>query len=437
MEEENQPSKKRAAGRELSRDNPGLDDEDTEEPEMGTFKKASEEVLATRKIVKVRRQQTSTTPSAPTSNPFAGIKLVPMPLAPVPAPAAVNAPDEPQAVSDKAIADDPDTKDDATTEPEVKNVESEKKPTEETADANADKESSSPTDQPPEVNQPEQVVGEIADSAPETKPVDEVAADVGVEKTNGVAPADEKQVAGDKLENDDKNEDGKTEDSTGVSLNSFQQLSNSQNAFTGLSGSGFSSSAFSFGSIPKDGSPSQPSLGPFSFVSSNNGSSPLFGTTATGSLVGGKTEGSAFSSMQEVPRETGEENEETVFSADSALFEFLDGGWKERGKGEVKVNVLKGETQKARLVMRAKGNLRLILNAALYPDLKLTKMEKKGITFACINSANEGKDSLTTFALKFKDGSIVEEFSTAVSANKGKPTSASKTPENSPKVSED
>ncbi|GFZ11809.1 hypothetical protein Acr_23g0001940 [Actinidia rufa] len=42
-----QTSKKRAAGRELSRDNP------------------------------VRRQQTSSTPSATSSNPFAGIRLVP------------------------------------------------------------------------------------------------------------------------------------------------------------------------------------------------------------------------------------------------------------------------------------------------------------------------------------------------------------------------
>ncbi|KAK9690313.1 hypothetical protein RND81_09G119100 [Saponaria officinalis] len=435
MGDENHPSKKRAAGRELSRDNPGLDDEDAEEPEMGTFKKASDEVLATRKIVKVRRQQTSTTPSAPTSNPFAGIRLVPTPPAPAPAPA--DTPDEAQVVSDKAIADDPETKDDATTEPEVKNAESETKPTEATPESNADKESSSPTDQPPEVDQPEQVVGDIANSAPEAKTVEEVVADVTAEKTNGAAPADEKQVVDDRRENDGKNEDEKTEDSPGASLNSFQQLSNSQNAFTGLSGSGFSSSAFSFGSIPKDGSPSQPSLTSFSFGTSNNGSSPLFGTAVTGSLIGGKTEGSAFSSMQEVPRETGEENEETVFSADSVLFEFLDGGWKERGKGEVKVNVLKGETQKARLVMRAKGNLRLILNASLYADLKLTKMEKKGITFACINSANDGKDSLSTFALKFKDGSIVEVFSSAVSAHKGKPTSSSKTPENSPKVSED
>ncbi|CAN1339678.1 Nuclear pore complex protein NUP50B [Linum perenne] len=74
------PSKKRAAGREISKDNPGLDDdEDLSEMEAGTFKKASDEVLATRRIVKVRRSQStaaSSVPKAPVSNPFAGIRLV-------------------------------------------------------------------------------------------------------------------------------------------------------------------------------------------------------------------------------------------------------------------------------------------------------------------------------------------------------------------------
>ena len=138
--------------------------------------------------------------------------------------------------------------------------------------------------------------------------------------------------------------------------------------------------------------------------------------------------------MQEVTVETGEENEKSVFNADSVLFEFLDGGWKERGKGEIKVNVSSTGTGKARLVMRARGNYRLILNAGLYSEMKLTAMEKKGVTFACMNSNGEGKkDGLSTFALKFKDPSIAEEFRAVVTEHKGKTTTAGlKTPENSP-----
>ncbi|XP_057536180.1 nuclear pore complex protein NUP50B [Amaranthus tricolor] len=429
MGDENQPSKKRAAGRELSRDNPGLDDDEVDEQATGTFKKASDDVLATRRIVKVRRQQTSTAPSAPSSNPFAGIRLVPP--APAPDPAPAPAPAEAQAAEDKTGSDDADTKDDANSEFEARKVEPEEKADEATTETNASgKENKASTEQVTTVIEPDQ--------AAEPKSSDEREANGSSEKAVEGESAGENQVEEEKVENDPKNENG-TPDS-GAPLSSFQQLSNSQNAFTGLAGTGFSSSTFSFGSsLQKDGSPSQSSLSTFNFGASNNGSTPLFGSVLTRTSIGTKTEGPAFRSMQEVPTETGEENEETVFTADSALYEYLDGGWKERGKGEVKVNVLKGEAHKARLVMRAKGNLRLILNAGLFSDMKLTKMDKKGVTFACVNIATEGKDGLSTFALKFKDGLIMEEFSSTVSAHKGKPatTTTLKTPENSPKASND
>lgn len=219
----------------------------------------------------------------------------------------------------------------------------------------------------------------------------------------------------------------------GSSFSSFQQLSSSKNAFTaftgtgfaGFSGTGFSSSTFSLGSIPKDGFSS--------FGLPTNGNSSIFGGS-------GPSKGELSSSippMQEVTVETGEEKEKVVFTADSILFEFANGSWKERGKGEIKVNV----AEKARLVMRAKGNFRLILNASLYPEMKLTNMDKKGVTFACINSVAEeeaNKDSrLTTFAVKFKDPSTVTMFREAVSAHKcGHETEPLKIPENSPKASE-
>ncbi|KAL0441563.1 UNVERIFIED_CONTAM: Nuclear pore complex protein A [Sesamum radiatum] len=88
--------------------------------------------------------------------------------------------------------------------------------------------------------------------------------------------------------------------------------------------------------------------------------------------------------------------------------------------------------------MRARGNYRLILNASLFPDMKLTNMDKKGITFACVNSASEGKDGLSTIALKFKDATIVEDFRAAVMEHKANPpVVALKTPENSPKASDE
>ena len=70
-----------------------------------------------------------------------------------------------------------------------------------------------------------------------------------------------------------------------------------------------------------------------------------------------------------------------MFSGEGVLFEFDGaGGWKERGRGTMKVNVDEA-TPNARLVMRNKGNLRLLLNASLWPEMQVTMMEGgKGAT---------------------------------------------------------
>ncbi|GMH15953.1 hypothetical protein Nepgr_017794 [Nepenthes gracilis] len=79
--------------------------------------------------------------------------------------------------------------------------------------------------------------------------------------------------------------------------------------------------------------------------------------------------------------------------------------------------------------MQARGNYRLILNPFLYPDMKLPCMDKRGITYACVNSGAEGKIVWSIFALKFKDGSVVWVL------HKGEATPAMKTLENLPNAS--
>ncbi|KAM1060448.1 hypothetical protein TB1_024357 [Malus domestica] len=418
-------NKKRAAGRELSRDNPGLDDEDdASDAEIGTFKRASEEVLATRRIVKVRRQQCTSAPASNTSNPFAGIHLVP-PTGATAAPAAASAPP----ASETRVSDE-DNK-----QPESKVEQAGQAGDDSAADKeNVAKENNEVSSEATE--QPEPAVGENKTNEGDAVNEEEENAEIEDKKDN-----EDKKDGEDKKDNKNENVDPSPE---GNSLSSFQQLSSSQNAFTNISGTGFSTSSFSFGLISKDGSALGTGSGslfgsnndqPSGLGLSRNGSSSLFGTS--GPSVVPKSDGGAFPPMQEISVETGEENEKVVFTADAALFEFIDGGWKERGKGDLKVNV--SESEKARLVMRLKGIRKVILNASLYPDMKLTNMEKKGVTFACMNSIDEKKDGLSTFALKFKDGSIVEEFRAAVTAHKdkGKAFTAMKTPENSPKASDD
>ncbi|KAL3528798.1 hypothetical protein ACH5RR_008120 [Cinchona calisaya] len=425
-----QTSKKRAAGREISRDNPGLDDdEESSEQEMGTFKRASDEVLASRRIVKVRRNQPSSTPSVPSSNPFAGIRLVPPPAS-----SGTTAVVSAEADSGKSVA-----------ESEVKTVGSEE--TDGKTDENK-KQSESRFEETNTETTAEKEKNDNEDEPDKLPFTDDNAEEVTSKdaEANNIEKDDKKDTEVEKSENEDKKDDGSVNvDKSGeaASFSSFRQLSSSQNAFTGFVGTGFSSSTFSFGSLAKEGSSlgSGSLFGPkvdspsFGFGLSNNGSSPLFAKSGASTVT--KSEGSVFPAMQEVPVETGEENEKPVFVADSVLFEYLDGSWKERGKGELKVNVPTTGTAKARLIMRTRGNYRLVLNASLYPDMKLTDMEKKGFSFACVNSIDEGKDGLSTFALRFKDASKVDEFRACVVEHKNKNPVALKTPENSPKASDD
>ncbi|KAL8226157.1 hypothetical protein R6Q57_018714 [Mikania cordata] len=421
------PTKKRAAGRELSRENPGLDDEE-EIPgeETGTFKRASDEVLAGRRIVKVKRGQTSSTPPVHSSNPFASICLVP-PTNPTPAFAPVNKSQEIEnPTSEKLVGNDENA-------PAAEKMGVENKDKLEGNDENApaakkgnDRSKESLDDKfTPALGKEacensDKLVGND-ENAPAAQKEKEKKEDNLVENDGNAPEAAKENV--EVKENVDGN-DEKTP--VGGSVNSFQQLSSSQNAFTGLVGTGFSNSSFSFGSIPK--------------TDTSLFSSFSFGTNENTSLFGNmdkKTEATKITPpvMQEVHRETGEENEKAVFTADSVLFEFIDGRWKERGKGELKVNVLTSGTRKARLVMRARGNYRLILNASIFPDMKLTNMDKKGVTFACLNSISKGQNGLSTFALKFKDASFVGEFCSVVMTHKGN-TLSLKTPENSPKASD-
>lgn len=405
-------NKKRAAGREISRDNPGLDDDEEDSgQEAGTFKKASEEVLATRRIVKVRRQQT---PASASSNPFANISFVPPPTVPT-----ANASE-------------------ITTEQKVV----EEKPASEEGEGSSEHNGSVKAPALIETNEKDalkETTGESGAGFAGKEKSDSVGKSSPVEETEGKEPA---KGTG---EGQKENGDGDASPSaTTTPLSSFQQLSSNQNAFTGLLGTGFSSSTFSFGSLSKDG----PAFGAgsgakkdgatfpsFNFGKSSNGSSSLFGTAGASDASKSENTGGT-ASMQEVAVETGEENEKAVFASDAVLFEYLEGGWKERGKGELKVNVSTSDAERARLLMRARGNYRLILNASLFPDMKLASMDKRGITFACMNSTGEGKTGLTTFALKFKDGSVVEEFRTAVTLHKGK-AAVLKTPGNSPKASDE
>lgn len=86
---------------------------------------------------------------------------------------------------------------------------------------------------------------------------------------------------------------------------------------------------------------------------------------------------------------TGEENEETKFSARAKLFEFDVSvkEWRERGVGTIKVNEDQ-VTGAARMLMRSEGVLRVLLNTPLSRGLQYYSVQDRGVR---IIIAVEGK----------------------------------------------
>ena len=121
-----------------------------------------------------------------------------------------------------------------------------------------------------------------------------------------------------------------------------------------------------------------------------------------------KEEFKAAKEMKEIEQQTGEEDEDLMFKTDGALYEYVsteeDGkapGWRERGRGEFRINSTK-KKDNVRMIMRTRGNFRLILNASMFKGQKFAKMEGgKGVTFPCVNAASENK-KMTTYALKMR-----------------------------------
>ncbi|KAF3388787.1 Ran-specific GTPase-activating protein 2 [Penicillium rolfsii] len=95
--------------------------------------------------------------------------------------------------------------------------------------------------------------------------------------------------------------------------------------------------------------------------------------------------------------ETGEEEEENLFACKGKLFHFSGGEWKERGVGSFKVNARKSDDgkQHGRMIMRADGNLRVMLNSPVF----------KGMTFG--NAKNEEPTSKQIFLASNEEGRTV------------------------------
>lgn len=502
--------KKRASERQLTKDTAEEEGEHNGgEPGGGTFQRADDSVLATRRIVKARRPPVggagapggsagkppagagagpSFAPppgSKPAGGLFAGFSLIKS-AQPAPGQANPRSP-APAAVGESGIGDSDGAglvagredeerrrreEEEAALDPRGTPVPPPPDPEEEEGPpraAEADVTEAPESDDDDVTSVPRRPAGadgeEVGDDkaskkartgADKAAPKEEVAVQAGKdgaveEKGKAEAEAATEQVK--------EKEAGKEEKEKPKQAEGFARLSSATNAFSSPFGPPFSASAssspFSFGvsastfgtnnSTPSvsplvgatAGQPSAfPSLSSV-FGQTNGARVQLFGAGLGGEgasgapAFGASTVGTsppAAVALPAVDVVTGEEEERALFAGDAVLFEFVEGGkWKERGKGEVRLNVAPDRDERpARLVMRAKGNLRLLLNANLFPEMKIERMEGgRGLSFACVNSVEDqdgtpaaASKPMSTLALRFRDPALVHELKELLDSHK-------------------
>lgn len=115
------------------------------------------------------------------------------------------------------------------------------------------------------------------------------------------------------------------------------------------------------------------------------------------------------------PVPSGEEGERTVFVNRMKAYILEGSEWKERGVGPLKVNVADDKSY-ARLVMRAEGALRLVLNVRLFSSMKIEPVGDKAARFVAphIDKPSE----LATYLVRAGKPEFITSFVDSVEAHK-------------------
>lgn len=124
------------------------------------------------------------------------------------------------------------------------------------------------------------------------------------------------------------------------------------------------------------------------------------------------SESSGFK-LQRQEVKSGEESEEVVYQVNAKLYQLSDlkHGWKERGVGFIRVNKNKS-TGKARLVMRSRGILKVILNLPLVKGFKIQRGfpgSLQGEKFIRITAVDDNNAPLQ-YAVKTGKADTVQEL---------------------------
>ncbi|KAJ8906130.1 hypothetical protein NDN08_002628 [Rhodosorus marinus] len=115
--------------------------------------------------------------------------------------------------------------------------------------------------------------------------------------------------------------------------------------------------------------------------------------------------------LSEVDTKTGEEEEEVLYKQRAKLFRHAgEGGWKERGLGDVKLLKHK-ENKRIRLLMRREKTLKICLNHYVNTDIELQENigSERSWVWSAVDYADGDRDECV-LAIRFPNVEIAQEF---------------------------
>ncbi len=117
--------------------------------------------------------------------------------------------------------------------------------------------------------------------------------------------------------------------------------------------------------------------------------------------------------LKEVEVKTGEEDEEVLFKQRCKLFKFDSEKkeWKEKGVGELKLLKHK-QSQAIRVLMRRDQVLKLCANHKIGPEMKLTEMGPKQLSWLAMDFSEQTEPKTEMLLAKFRNNEEAAQFKT-------------------------
>lgn len=456
---------KRASERQITKDDADTGRLDGDAEQVGSFEKAAPEVLAKRRILKVRRTvptQSADAPKAP--NPFAAISATPVAPAPARPASAEPVPEKPIEAAEKPESE---KKSDETAEPVVPSADisnpAETKQPAEAINSDVSKkqhQAENPSENPADIKAPEAPSAETAkensvgkpekqEQQPRTadseKPVEskpEPSAD-SHPKTDEPAAKDEPAAPEPETKPDQKSESKSAPQATAEASPAEEAVEASTvSAEAGKTNEATAAEPAKSTEPAKSVEPAKSAEPALSAPPAKANGKPFKAPVTFGNLSGGTPltfanaaaaeTGSSFNiqpiakappaapepskEFKEAPVETGEESDEELFRERAKLYNLetpTEGNarWKERGVGILKLNRHK-KSNKTRLIMRTEATLKVILNSPIFEGFMFDRATERSLRF--LGYDPEDPKKRLTFLVRFSAREGSEQLVAAV-----------------------